>query len=53
MKKRVVLLNIISSIAIIFLLWFLISFIDVIAHNNIANPTYLSWNLFQIFFPLQ
>lgn len=53
MKKRKALLNIAAGLAAIFLLWFAISVVDVTLHNNVVNPKYLSWNLFQIFFSLQ
>ena len=41
-------LNFWSCIAFLLILWFIISFFDVILHNNAENPIYLNWNLFKI-----
>ena len=39
--------NIIYTIIIIFFIWFMISFINVVMHNN-SDQQYASWNMFVI-----
>lgn len=46
-------LNLLAVAAVVFILWFLISFFDVILHNGMENPTYLSWNLLGILMRLR
>ena len=39
--------NIIYTIIIMFFIWFMISFINVVMHNN-SDQQYASWNMFVI-----
>ena len=39
--------NIIYTIIIIFFIWFMISFVNVVMHNN-NDQQYASWNMFVI-----
>ena len=39
--------NIIYTIIIIFFIWFMVSFINVVMHNN-SDQQYASWNMFVI-----
>ena len=39
--------NIIYTIIIIFFIWFMISFVNVVMHNN-SDQQYASWNMFVI-----
>ena len=39
--------NIIYTIIIIFFVWFMVSFINVVMHNN-SDQQYASWNMFVI-----
>ena len=39
--------NIIYTIIIIFFIWFMVSFINVVMHNN-NDQQYASWNMFVI-----
>jgi len=39
--------NIIYTIIIIFFIWFMVSFINVVMHNN-SDQQYTSWNMFVI-----
>ena len=39
--------NIIYTIIIIFFMWFIISFVNVVMHNN-SDQKYASWNMFVI-----
>jgi len=39
--------NIIYTIIIIFFIWFMVSFINVVMHNN-SDQQYESWNMFVI-----
>ena len=39
--------NIIYSIIIIFFMWFMVSFINIVMHNN-NDQQYASWNMFVI-----
>lgn len=46
MKKSVV--NIFSLLSVLFLLWIVFSFVEVILKNNNENSTYIAINFFQI-----
>jgi len=39
--------NIIYTIIIIFFIWFMVSFVNVVMHNN-SDQQYTSWNMFVI-----
>jgi len=39
--------NIIYTIIIIFFIWFMVSFVNVVMHNN-SDQQYASWNMFVI-----
>ena len=39
--------NIIYAIIIMFFIWFMISFVNVVMHNN-SDQQYTSWNMFVI-----
>lgn len=39
--------NIIYTIIIVFFIWFIISFVNVVMHNN-SDQQYASWNMFVI-----
>lgn len=39
---------IVKSILIIFFIWILFSYLDVIAHNGNPYPKYSNWNVFEI-----
>lgn len=41
---------IVAIISVLFLMWFAISFIEVISKNLSENPTYWNLNLFKVFF---
>lgn len=51
MNKKVVKVieYILCGISISFLLWLLLSWIDVVLHNLNSEPVYQWWNLFMIF----
>ena len=40
----------IAIISVLFLMWFAISFIEVVSKNLSENPTYWNLNLFKVFF---
>lgn len=45
--------NIALLIAILFMVWLVVSFVDVNIHNDICNPDYgefAKWNAFKLFF---
>lgn len=46
MKKAVI--NILSILAFIFLLWICISFVEVILKNGNTNPQYMTINFFNL-----
>lgn len=48
MKKLIS--NIVGTLAIIFIVWVLFSWLNIIANNTDANPMYAAWNFFTIFF---
>ena len=41
---------IVTIISVLFLMWFAISFVEVISKNLSENPTYWNFNLFKVFF---
>ena len=41
---------IVAIISVLFLMWFAISFIEVVSKNLSENPTYWNLNLFKVFF---
>lgn len=43
-------LNLLAVAAVIFILWIIISYFDVILHNNSENPIYHFWNIFPLLF---
>lgn len=42
--------NCFICLAVIFILWVLVSFIDTVSHNQAATPAYQTWNFFSLFF---
>lgn len=49
MKKIINLLGIICLVVItLFIVWFLISYIEVNIHNLSENPQYWNWNIFEV-----
>lgn len=47
MKKVQLVINV---VCVAWLVWFLLSWVDVILHNTTLNPVYQPWNLFTLFF---
>lgn len=43
-------LNLLAVAAVIFILWVVISYFDVILHNNSEIINYQSWNIFSLLF---
>lgn len=48
MKVKKIIEMLITFLSIMFILWFVASYFDVIAHNLDEHPTYKIWNLFRI-----
>lgn len=46
MKK--ILSNILTIISVIFILWFALSYIEIISKNLSKNPQYSFWNIFEL-----
>ena len=42
--------RVINVVCIAWLIWLLLSWIDVVLHNVMLNPVYHSWNFFALFF---
>lgn len=47
-KKMKILNKIIYIVSILFLLWIILSYFDVILHNLDEEPIYKFWNFFQL-----
>lgn len=51
MKKSKKVEIVVGTISVLFLAWIVISFVNVVAHNTLANGgTDASWNFFKIVF---
>lgn len=50
MKKANWFERILCTIGILFMLWFAVSWVDIIADNTMPNPTHADWNMFVILF---
>lgn len=46
MKKY--LLNIISVICVVFIIWFMLSFIDIVSDNSTKEPVHSPYNIFNL-----
>lgn len=50
MKKTSLFDKVLCTIGILFLLWFIASWVDIVADNTAPNPQHGDWNLFVILF---